>query len=240
MNDSAGQVRYDITANADDFVDQLKTAGKAINDFGDEVNAVDTLLMLQWNNMANEMQSAMKKAAIEASKPIVDFAKQSISQINSMNKAISSAALSTVQVISGAAATAITSLVSQGISGADSLAKYTAQVIGLAESTNDANSAMSTAVKFFKNNPFQRFETVEAVKNLMMYDKSIANAADNSARLTKELNMLGIASLSTETPIAELASKWGEVSSQAKVSKGQFEELALRVPALYDAVGKRM
>ena len=240
MNDSAGQVRYDITANADDFVDQLKTAGKAINDFGDEVNAVDTLIMLQWNNMANEMQSAMKKAAIEASKPIVDFAKQSISQINSMNKAISSAALSTVQVVSGAAATAITSLVSQGISGADSLAKYNAQVIGLAESTNDANSAMSTAVKFFKNNPFQRFETVEAVKNLMMYDKSIANAADGSARLKKELDMLGVASLSSGTPLAELASKWGEVSSQAKVSKGQFEELALRVPALYDAVGKRM
>ena len=240
MNDSAGQVRYDITANADDFVDQLKTAGKAINDFGDEVNSVDTLLMLQWNNMANEMQSAMKKAAIEASKPIVDFAKQSISQINSMNKAISSAALSTVQVVSGAVTTAITSLVSKGIEGADSLAKYHAQIVGLAESTNDANSAMSAAYKFFKKNPFQRFETVEAVKNLMMYDKSIANAADNSARLTKELNMLGIASLSTETPIAELASKWGEVSSQARVSKGQFEELALRVPALYDAVGKRM
>lgn len=240
MNDSAGQVRYDITANADDFIDQLKTAGKAINDFGDEVGEVDTLLMMQWNNMANEMQSAMKKAAIEASKPIVDFVEQSISQISSMNKAISSAALSTIQVVSGAATTAITSLVSQGISGADSLAKYNAQVIGLAESTKDANSAMSAAVKFFKQNPFQRFETVEAVKNLMMYDKSIANAADNSARLTKELDMLGVASLSSGTPLAELASKWGEVSSQARVSKGQFEELALRVPALYDAVGKRM
>lgn len=240
MNDSAGQVRYDITANADDFIDQLKAAGKAINDFGDEVSEVDTLLMMQWNNMANEMQSAMKKAAIKASKPIVDFVEQSISQISSMNKAISSAALSTIQVVSGAATTAITSLVSQGISGADSLAKFNAQVIGLAESTEDANSAMSTAVKFFKNNPFQRFETVEAVKNLMMYDKSIANAADNSARLKKELDMLGVASLSSGTPLAELASKWGEVSSQARVSKGQFEELALRVPALYDAVGKRM
>lgn len=240
MNDSAGQVRYDITANADDFIDQLKAAGKAINDFGDEVSEVDTLLMMQWNNMANEMQSAMKKAAIEASKPIVDFVEQSISQISSMNKAISSAALSTIQVVSGAATTAITSLVSQGISGADSLAQFNAQVIGLAESTKDANSAMSAAVKFFKQNPFQRFETVEAVKNLMMYDKSIANAADNSARLTKELDMLGVASLSSGTPLAELASKWGEVSSQAKVSKGQFEELALRVPALYDAVGKRM
>ena len=240
MNDSAGQVRYDITANADDFVDQLKAAGKAINDFGDEVSDVDSLLLLQWNNMANEMQSAMKKAAIEASKPVVDFVQQSISQISSMNKAISSAALSTIQVVSGAATTAITSLVSKGIEGADSLAQYNAQVIGLAESTKDANSAMSAAVKFFKQNPFQRFETVEAVKNLMMYDKSIANAADNSARLTKELDMLGVASLSSGTPLAELASKWGEVSSQAKVSKGQFEELALRVPALYDAVGKRM
>lgn len=240
MNDSAGQVRYDITANADDFVDQLKAAGKAINDFGDEVNDVDALLMLQWNNMANEMQSAMKKAAIEASKPIVDFVEQSISQISGMNKAISSAALSTIQVVSGAATTAISSLVSQGIAGADSLAQYNAQVIGLAESTKDANSAMSAAVKFFKQNPFQRFETVEAVKNLMMYDKSIANAADDSARLTKTLDMLGVASLSSGTPLAELASKWGEVSSQARVSKGQFEELALRVPALYDAVGKRM
>lgn len=240
MNDSAGQVRYDITANADDFIAQLRAAEKAINDFGDKVSEEDKLLTMQWNNMASEMGPAIQKAAIEASKPIVDFVEQTISQITSMNKAISSAALSTLQVVSGAATTAISSLVSQGIAGADSLAKYNAQVIGLAESTEDANSAMSTAVKFFKNNPFQRFETVEAVKNLMMYDKSIANAADDSARLKKELDMLGVASLSSGTPLAELASKWGEVSSQARVSKGQFEELALRVPALYDAVGKRM
>lgn len=240
MNNSAGQVRYDITANADDFIAQLKAAGKAIDDFGDKVSEEDKLLIMQWNNMASEMELAIQKAAIEASKPIVDFVDQTISQISSMNKAISSAALSTIQIVSGAATTAISSLVSKGVEGADSLSKYNAQVIGLAESTKDANSAMSAAVKFFKNNPFQRFETVEAVKNLMMYDKSIADAATNSDRLRKTLDMLGVASLSSGTPLAELASKWGEVASQTRIGKGQFEELAMRVPALYDAVGKRM
>lgn len=240
MNNSAGQVRYDITANVDDFLAQLREAGKAIDDFGDRVSEQDKLLIMQWNNMASEMELAIQKAAIEASKPIVDFVDQTITQISSMNKAIVQSGISALQIVSGAATTAITSLVSKGVEGADSLSKFNAQIIGLAESTNDANSAMSAAYTFFKGNPFQRFETVEAVKNLMMYDKSIANAATNSAKLTKTLDMLGVASLSSGTPLAELASKWAEVSSQTRVSKGQFEELALRVPALYDAVGKRM
>lgn len=240
MNDSAGQVRYDITANADDFIAQLKAAGKAIYDFGDTVSKEDKLLIMKWNNMADEMQLAIQKAAIEASKPIVDFVDQTITQVSAMNKAISSAALSTIQIVSGAATTAITDLARKGVEGADMLAQYNAQVIGLAETTRDANSAMSTAVKFFRKNPFQRFETVEAVKNLMMYDKSIASAATNSDRLRKTLDMLGIASLSSGTPIAELADKWGEVASQTRIGKGQFEELAMRIPALYDAVGKRL
>ena len=108
MNNSAGQVRYDITANADDFIAQLKAAGKAIDDFGDKVSEEDKLLIMQWNNMADEMQLAIQKAVIEASKPIVDFVDQTITQISSMNKAISSAALSTIQIVSGAATTAIT------------------------------------------------------------------------------------------------------------------------------------
>ena len=240
FRDSAGQVRYDITANADDFIDQLKAAGKAIDDFGDKVSEQDKILIMQWNNLADEFELAMTEAALKAAQPVIDFATESVHQISEMNKSIVSAGVSAFQTASAAAIGYLTNLGKKGIEGADNLAQYNAQVIGLANSTEDANSAMSAAVKFFKQNPFQRFETVEAVKNLMTYDKSIANAANDSAELTKTLDMLGIASLSSGTPLAELASKWGQVSSQARVSKGQFEELALRVPALYDAVGKRM
>ena len=240
MNDSAGQVRYDITANADDFLDQLRAAGRAIDDFGDKVSDADEQLIREWNNLADEMFQAAERGAIEAIKPITNFCSETISQISQMNSSIVQAGLSSFQILSGAAATSLMSLASKGLQGADDLAKYNAQIIGMANSTEDANSAMSEAVKFFKQNPFQRFETVEAVKNLMTYDKSIADAASNSERLTQTLDMLGVASLSTNVPISELASKWGEVTSQARVSKGQFEELALRVPALYDAVGKKM
>ena len=240
MNDSAGQVRYDITANADDFLDQLRAAGRAIDAFGDKVSDADEQLIREWNNLADEMFQAAERGAIEAIKPITNFCSETISQISQMNSSIVQAGLSSFQILSGAAATSLMSLASKGLQGADDLAKYNAQIIGMANSTEDANSAMSEAVKFFKQNPFQRFETVEAVKNLMTYDKSIADAASNSERLTQTLDMLGVASLSTNVPISELASKWGEVTSQARVSKGQFEELALRVPALYDAVGKKM
>lgn len=240
MNDSAGQVRYDITANADDFLDQLRAAGRAIDAFGDRVSEADKQLIRDWNNLADEMSDAIARGAIEASRPIADFCSETISQISQMNSSIVQAGLSSFQILSGAAATSLMGLASKGLQGADDLAKYNAQIIGMANSTEDANSAMSEAVKFFKQNPFQRFETVEAVKNLMTYDKSIADAASNSERLTQTLDMLGVASLSTNVPIAELASKWGEVTSQARISKGQFEELAMRVPALYDAVGKKM
>lgn len=240
MNDSAGQVRYDITANADDFLDQLRAAGRAIDAFGDRVSEADKQLIRDWNNLADEMSDAIARGAIEASRPIADFCSETISQISQMNSSIVQAGLSSFQILSGAAATSLMSLASKGLQGADDLAKYNGQIVGMANSTEDANSAMSEAVKFFKQNPFQRFETVEAVKNLMTYDKSIADAASNSERLRQTLDMLGVASLSTNVPIAELASKWGEVTSQARISKGQFEELAMRVPALYDAVGKKM
>lgn len=240
MNDSAGQVRYDITANADDFLDQLRAAGRAIDAFGDRVSEADKQLIRDWNNLADEMSDAIARGAIEASRPIADFCSETISQISQMNSSIVQAGLSSLQILSGAAATSLMGLASKGLQGADDLAKYNSQIIGMANSTEDANSAMSEAVKFFKQNPFQRFETVEAVKNLMTYDKSIADASSNSERLTQTLDMLGVASLSTNVPIAELASKWGEVTSQTRISKGQFEELALRVPALYDAVGKRI
>lgn len=240
MNNSAGQVRYDITANTDDFLKQLRAAGKAIDEFGDKISEADKKLIQDWNNLADEMKAAIEKGVRWSMEPIDEFIKSTASQISAMTSSIANVGVSAFQVASGAAATAISTLAAQGISGADSLSKYNAQIIGMANSTQDANSAMSTAVTFFKQNPFQRFETVEAVKNLMMYDKSIANAADGSKKLAKELDMLGVASLATNVPIAELASKWGEVSSQARVSKGQFEELAMRVPALYDAVGKKM
>ena len=240
MNDSAGQVRYDITANADNFIAGLNKVKKMIGSFEDEVTDIDARIAQEWQKLGDDFVEEMGLATERAIQPVAEFAGRSIDSFVGMTKSISSAALSTFKVVSGAAATALTDIAKKGIEGADSLAKYNAQVIGLANTTADANSAMSSAVKFFKQNPFQRFETVEAVKNLMMYDKSLADAATDSAKLTRTLDMLGVASLSSGTPIAELASKWGEVSSQARVTKGQFEELAMRVPALYDAVGKRM
>ena len=84
MNDSAGQVRYDITANADDFLDQLRAAGRAIDDFGDKVSDADEQLIREWNNLADEMFQAAERGAIEAIKPITNFCSETISQISQM------------------------------------------------------------------------------------------------------------------------------------------------------------
>lgn len=160
--------------------------------------------------------------------------------MRNLGSAVAGVAWDTFKTGAAAATAALTTLASRGITDADNLSKFNAQIIGLANSTADANSAMSASVKFFKQNPFQRFETIEATKNLMMYDKSIASSAEGSARLTKALDMLGVASLSTGTPIAELASQWGEISNQSRVNVGQLDEFAMRVPAIWDAIGKKV
>lgn len=240
MNESAGQVRYDITANAESFLEQLRAAGNALDDFGDRVSEQDKQLIREWNNLADEMYEAIDEGARQAVQPIVEFCGETVGQFTEMISTIGNASIKAFQVISGAGVTALTGLASKGLEGADQLAQYNAQIVGMANSTRDANTAMSQAVSFFQENPFDRFSTVAAVKNLMTFNKEIANAEDGGKALRHELDLLGVASLSSGQPIDELASKWGEVSSQARIGKGQFEELASRLPALYDAVGKKM
>ena len=220
MPTQGGTVRWIIEADDSQFNQTLDNVEK---------RAETTVRVLKKNDIGSSFWSSISSGA-----------KDTASVMGELGKSIASLGWEGAKIGATALSTALVGLTSKGIEGADALAKYNAQIVGLAKSTADANSAMSTAVDFFKNNPFQRFETIEAVKNLMQYDKSIANADTNSGRLRQTLDMLGVASLSTGTSIAELASQWGEISNTSTVSIGQLDEFANRVPAIWDAIGKRV
>lgn len=220
MPTQGGTVRWIIEADDSQFNQTLDNVEK---------RAETTVRVLKKNDIGSSFWSSISRGA-----------KDTASVMGELGNSIASLGWEGAKIGATALSTALVGLTSKGIEGADALAKYNAQIVGLAKSTADANSAMSTAVDFFKNNPFQRFETIEAVKNLMQYDKSIANANTNSGRLRQTLDMLGVASLSTGTSIAELASQWGEISNTSTVSIGQLDEFANRVPAIWDAIGKRV
>lgn len=231
MNDSAGQVRYDITANADDFVDQLKAAGKAINDFGDTVSEQDKLLIMQWNNLADEMELAIQKAAIEASKPIVNFVNETISQFKSMNSAIGSAAISTAKAVSGTVTTALTTLTKKGITDAGNLENLKIQMQALTHSSEKANQAFAETVRFYKNNPFQRTETAQATKYMLQYGVASEN-------VYKELQMIGKVSLSTGNSLDELTAIYERTVAMGRVTNGDLEVFVNRGIDMYGALQK--
>lgn len=215
----AGYLRWIVEADTSKFDEEVDSAKKKVSELKEEISKAD--------KTTGALKNTGKAAGV---------ASEAFSQLA---KTVGSVGFDMAKAGCIALTGALTGLAAKGIAGADSLAQYNAQVIALANTTEDANSAMGRAVDFFKNNPFNRFETFEAVKNLMMFDKSLANAENGSAKLGKTLDMLGTAALANGVSIAELADKYGSIAVASSVGVGEVDELAARIPSLWGAIAEK-
>ena len=134
MPTQGGTVRWIIEADDSQFNQTLDNVEK---------RAETTVRVLKKNDIGSSFWSSISRGA-----------KDTASVMGELGNSIASLGWEGAKIGATALSTALVGLTSKGIEGADALAKYNAQIVGLAKSTADANSAMSTAVDFFKNSFF--------------------------------------------------------------------------------------
>ena len=233
--DNASKAISDLSTDLKDAQKELSNTGKAADDAGKEINKVTPTSLEQ-----------VAKVAIDCSKQFVEL-QGSISNLSgafanvrsagaNLFSDITTSASAAINAITGVG-TAIGALIAdyanQGIQGADFIAQANAQLIGLTHSVKGANSALAQSVYYYKNNPFDRFSTISATKQLLTF----GNAVEDIGPL---LNKVGNVALANGVSIDEMARRYAETTSMQTVMVGQLDELAQVAPGIWGAIGKQV
>lgn len=126
------------------------------------------------------------------------------------------------------------SFISAGVDGAKQMEDIRTQLQVLTGSTDEANRALADLTKFAAETPFELPQLAKAQSQLISFGFN----ADKSASLLKNI---GDVSAAANTPIAELALIFGQVSAAGKLTGErllQFQERAIPIgPALAETLG---
>lgn len=232
---NAGQVKYVITADVEEFLSKLMEAQKNVSSFAKSTNSEFNNASKNASNANKEISASLGNVSQAALSVGQNFRKMSSDAVAAFAP-IKDAANATTTVIAGlggALGGTLANYAQQGIQGADFLQKSYAQIIGLMHSTDGAKDAIAQATKFFKNNPFQRFETIAATKSLLSFGTA-------GKDVYKTLDLVGNVSLTTGASIEELANLYGKATAQNRVGLADVQEMALRAPGIWAALGKVM
>lgn len=233
--DNASKAISDLSTDLKDAQKELSNTGKAADDAGKEINKVTPTSLEQVANAAIDCS----KQFVELQGSIINlsgaFANVRSAGANLFSD-ITTSASAAVNAITGVG-TAIGALIAdyanQGIQGADFIAQANAQLIGLTHSIEGANSALAQSVQYYKNNPFDRFSTISATKQLLTF----GNAVEDIGPL---LNKIGNVALANGVSIDEMALRYAETTSMQTVMVGQLDELAQVAPGIWSALGKQV
>lgn len=151
--------------------------------------------------------------------------------LSGLGKSLGSVAWGTFSAGATAAAGALTTLVAKGISGTDFLESARTQMAGLTGSMEAGNVALSKAAQFWQNNPFDRFTTTSATKQLIQFGRSVNQISD-------DLDLLGDISMSTGTPLDELARYFARTAASGRAMTMDIEMMSDRGIPIYQKLAE--
>lgn len=176
-----------------------------------------------------QYSSGAEKALASVSSS-AERAKSSLGGIGSVVKNIGLATLSAGAVT---ASGALINLAKSGIQSADFLESTRISMSGLIGSVQEGNKAMSIAANFWQNNPFQRIDVTKATQQLVQFGRT-------TNQLNSDLEILGNVSLSTQTPIDELARYYARVSASGRAMTMDLEMMSDRGIPIYRELEKAL
>lgn len=254
--ENAGSLRWTLEADDSQLVSSLDNASKAISDLSTSLKQSEKDLSntgkaardagAEVNNIKSDPIRALSSAATDCLQSFLNL-QNSIGGLSSsfanvrgaganLFSDITTSANAAVNAVAGVG-TAMGGLIAdyanQGIQGADFIAQANAQLIGLTHSVEGANSALAQSVQYYKNNPFDRFSTISATKQLLTF----GNAVEDIGPL---LNKIGNVALANGVSIDEMARRYAETTSMSTVMVGQLDELAQVAPGIWSALGKQV
>lgn len=223
-SDVGGELKYIIEADDSKFTAKVQDASKTFKKFANAVESGSS-------SASKSIDKGFSEGTAAAIRSLGKLTDSAVSGFATISKAVSSIAFDTLTTAAGTAATALTTLVTGGISDTQFLENTQIQLQGLTHSIEDGNKAMAYATQYFKNNPFNRFDVTQATKDLIQFG---ANVEDVPALLEK----MGKVSLSTGVNIAELANLYQRSSADGRVGLMDIEMLAQRGVPIWDAFSK--
>lgn len=154
----------------------------------------------------------------------------SLKQIGSSLLSIGSAAVTAGLT---AASASLVNMAKGAISETSALENVQIQMIGLTHSVEKGNKAMAMAVKYFKNNPFNRFEVTNATKSLIQFGAKL----DDIPNL---LDKLGKVALSTGTQIDTIAYYYQRNISDGRIATRDLIQMQNQGIPIFQALAKQM
>lgn len=254
--ENAGSLRWTLEADDSQLISSLDNASKAVSDLSNTLKQSEKDLSStgkaardagkELDNIRNDSIKALSSAAADCLQAFLNL-QNSIGDLSSsfanfrsaganLFSDITTSANAAVNAVAGVS-TALGGLIAdyanQGIQGADFIAQANAQLIGLTHSVEGANSALAQSVQYYKNNPFDRFSTISATKQLLTF----GNAVEDIGPL---LDKVGNVALANGISIDEMARRYAETTSMSTVMVGQLDELAQVAPGIWSALGKQV
>lgn len=208
---SGGTVRWVIEADDSGFSEAVDAAKDKATELKQTLNRDDS---------RNGMFSGIKSRATEAT-----------SALASLGKTISSIGWGAFSAGATAATGALTTLIAKGIQGTDFLESARTQMAGLTGSMEAGNKALSSAAKFWQNNPFDRFTTTSATTQLIQFGRSVNQISD-------DLDLLGDISMSTGTPLDELARYFARTAASGRAMTLDIEMMSDRGIPIYQKLSE--
>lgn len=254
--ENAGSLRWTLEADDSQLVSSLDNASKGISDLSKALKQSEKDLSntgkaakdagKEVDSIKNDPIKALSNAVSDCAKSFLNL-QNSIGELSSSFANVRSAganlfsdittsanaAINAVAGVSTAIGGLIADYANQGIQGADFIAQANAQLIGLTHSIEGANSALAQSVQYYKNNPFDRFSTISATKQLLTFGNSVEDVGTL-------LDKVGNVALANGVSIDEMARRYAETTSQQTVMVGQLDELAQVAPGIWAALGKQV
>ena len=254
--ENAGSFRWTLELDDKEFAKTLENSKKNIENVGQATKAAEK----KFGNLNKAAITSARAVDNISSEPVESLGRaasnviRSLAGINSSIGSLGAAltnvkssamnifspiadsanmAITAVSTLGGAIGGMIADYAKQGIQGADFIAQANAQLIGLTHSVEGANSALAQSVQYYKNNPFDRFSTISATKQLLTFGNSVESVGPL-------LEKIGNVALANGVSIDEMARRYAETTSQSKVLVGQLDELAQVAPGIWDAIGKQI
>lgn len=206
--DTAGRVIYDITANLKPYEMALGQAEKEAQKAGQSI------------------EESFTNGTAGAAKSVSKLSSQVLSSIRDMAKGLASISWNTLTAGAATALTSLTATAKKAIADTQGLEAASIQMQSFTGSLEKGNQAMAAAYTFFKNNPFNRFVTVDAVKNMVQFGAAMED-------IPEQLKILGDISLSTGADLSELASIYQRSLADNKIGLMDLEVLANRGVPVY-------
>lgn len=233
-----GSVEVRIEGNAEPLIRTLNEAGEYVDQFGDkwvkleeEINGGSTFT--RWEKDTTTSFQNFSDAAGVAFGKAVDSADDFIGQLKEIGTTLKSVGFGALTAGATAAAGALVKMAKGAVQDTSALENIQIQMIGLTHSTEAGNKAMAMAVKYFKNNPFNRFEVTNATKSLIQFGAELDEIPDL-------LDKLGKVSLSTGSKIDTLAYYYQRMISDGRIGMMDLLQMQTQNIPIMGALAKRL